>query len=64
LFELLVVDDRCRELIQRQANAAIVRQAAIEAGMELLAVDGMAKVDQGLTTMSEVWRVTNLVESE
>ena len=58
LFELLVMDDQIRELVQRQGNAAEVRRAALEAGMSLLSVDGVGKVQSGLTTMNEVWRVT------
>ena len=60
LFELLVVDDRCRELVQSRGNASQIREAALDAGMELLATDGILKVHQGLTTLDEVLRVTTL----
>ena len=54
LFELLVVDDRCRELVQSRGNASQIREAALDAGMHLLATDGMLKVHQGVTTLDEV----------
>jgi len=57
LFELLVVDDRCREIVQSLGNATEIRRAAQQAGMSLLEEDGMAKVAAGLTTMDEVLRV-------
>ena len=62
LFELLVVDDRCRELVQSHGNAADIRQSAIDVGMKLLANDGLNKVKQGMTTQAEVLRVTSLGE--
>jgi len=64
LFELLTMDDRIRELVQRQQNATEIRQAALEAGMSLLSVDGVAKVQSGMTTMNEVWRVTSIEEDD
>ena len=60
LFELLVMDDACRELVQQRANATEVRQAGLESGMHLLASDGLLKVHQGVTTLEEVERVTTL----
>ena len=60
LFELLVVDDRCRELVQSHGNAAEIRQAALDVGMKLLANDGLNKVKNGRTTQAEVLRVTSI----
>ncbi len=60
LFELLVFNDRLRELIQSRANATTIRQAAVELGMTLLAEDGQNKVRQGRTTLEEVLRVTSV----
>jgi general secretion pathway protein E len=57
LFELLVMDDRCREIVQSRGNAPEIRRVAVAAGMELLEEDGMAKVFEGLTTYAEVLRV-------
>ncbi len=60
LFELLVINDACRELVQSRGNASQIRQAGLAAGMHLLATDGLLKVHQGITTLDEVLRVTTL----
>jgi general secretion pathway protein E len=60
LFELLIIDDRCRELIQSRANASQIRESGLSAGMHLLATDGLLKIHQGVTTLDEVMRVTTL----
>lgn len=59
IFELLLVDDDIRELIIQQAPAGTIQDKAIEKGMKLLMADGFTKVESGLTTMSEVARVTH-----
>ncbi len=60
LFELLVLDDACRDLIQTRANASAIRKAGLRGGMHLLSMDGLLKVHQGVTTLDEVLRVTTL----
>ncbi len=60
IFELLVVDDSCRELIQQRRSAAEIREAAICSGLSLLRNDGAKKILAGLTTREEVLRVTSL----
>lgn len=58
VFELMVIDSRLQELIQSRANAAELRNAARQGGMKLLSSDGIAKVRNGLTTLSEVTRIS------
>ncbi|MEM9585643.1 MAG: ATPase, T2SS/T4P/T4SS family [Planctomycetota bacterium] len=60
LFELLVMDDACRELIQTRSNASRIREAGLGGGMRLLSTDGLLKVRQGVTTIDEVLRVTSI----
>jgi general secretion pathway protein E len=60
LFELLVTNDRIRELIQSRQNATTIRHSAVESGMTLLFEDGQNKVRLGRTTLEEVLRVTSL----
>ncbi len=60
LFELLVMNDNCRELVQSRGNASQIRESGMQAGMHLLATDGLLKVHQGVTTLDEVMRVTTL----
>lgn len=58
LFELLVVDERCRAAIQARGNASEIRSVALAGGMTLLEDDGVAKALAGQTSISEVVRVT------
>lgn len=60
VFELLVMNDACRNTVQSRGNAAEIRTAAIDAGMSLLERNGLDKVRAGLTTVSEVRRVATL----
>jgi type II secretory ATPase GspE/PulE/Tfp pilus assembly ATPase PilB-like protein len=57
-FELLSMDERVRKLIQAHATAAEVKEAGVAAGMRTLRDDGLEKVLAGVTTTSEVERVT------
>ena len=52
------VDDPIRRMIMQQANASMLRSAAIERGMRPLLHDGAHKVLAGRTTAEEVLRVT------
>ncbi|MCE5265145.1 MAG: type II secretion system ATPase GspE [Deltaproteobacteria bacterium] len=58
VFELLTVDDDFRRLILRNADAAELRQMARKLGMRTILEDGAEKVRKGVTTLSEVFRVT------
>jgi len=61
IFELLLVDDNIRTLILRNADANQIREAARIHGMKTLLEDGAEKVKAGVTTLSEVLRVTQEV---
>ncbi len=56
LFEILVMSEKTRSLIAKGANAAEVKEMAVQEGMITLLKDGMLKVKQGMTTVSEVLR--------
>jgi len=58
VFELLVVDDQIRKMINEKASADQIRGRAVQSGMELLRDDGIKKVQWGFTTAEEVLRVT------
>jgi general secretion pathway protein E len=58
IFELLVMSDRIRQLVLEQTSAGVLREAATAEGMKTLRQDGIARVRQGVTTLSEVLRVT------
>jgi general secretion pathway protein E len=57
LFELLVMDNRCREIVQMRGNASQIRDAALASGMTLLRDDGLSLTLQGETTIDEILRV-------
>jgi len=58
LYEVMPMSDEIRSLVLARASAAEVADVAVEQGMRRLRDDGLAKVGQGLTTVSEVVRVT------
>ena len=58
IFEIFEVDDTVQRLIFDHAPASILRQRARELGMRTLREDGMLKVASGMTSLSEVLRVT------
>jgi general secretion pathway protein E len=58
LYELLVVDDEMRSLIQRTAEAGPIRELARSKGMRLLRESGWDAVMSGASTVEEVRRVT------
>lgn len=58
IFELLVVDDEIRKLILKSADANQIRTTAKQYGMRTLLEDGAEKIKAGVTTLSEVLRVT------
>ncbi len=58
LYELLIVQDDIRQLIQARANASEIRQAASRSGMKSLRDDGVEKALDGVTSIKEVVHVT------
>lgn len=58
VFEIFCVTDAVRELITKRAPSNVIRQQARKEGMRLMLEDGIEKVQQGLTTLEEVMRVT------
>jgi len=60
IYELLIIDERFREMINKDPSATSMRRAFHEAGRRSLFDDGIIKVKQGLTTIEEVLRVTEV----
>ncbi len=58
IFELLYVDENIRHMILKDAEVGSIRQAAKKNGMRSLLEDGIKKVKEGVTTLSEIFRVT------
>jgi type IV pilus assembly protein PilB len=58
LYEVMLVTEEVRELAIERASAERIREVAIRQGMRLLRDDGLDKIRQGLTSVTEVARVT------
>jgi len=58
IYEILTITDSIRELIMQKVPANIIKHKALEEGMRTLRMDGWQKVAMGLTTISEVLKVT------
>ncbi len=58
IFELLVVNDVIRGLINERAPTVVVRQKAVELGMVTLRDDGLRGIFDGETTIEEVLKYT------
>ena len=58
VFELMILNDSIKNLILRTSDANTVKREAVEQGMITLRQDGTQKVLDGITTIEEVFRVT------
>ena len=57
IFEVFQIDDDIRRMIMERRDGAVIREAAVAAGMKTMFQDGLAKVLLGDTTLEEVFRV-------
>jgi type IV pilus assembly protein PilB len=58
IFELLIVNDAIRALINERAPTVVLRQKAIEQGMATLREDGLHGIYDGTTSIEEVVKYT------
>jgi type IV pilus assembly protein PilB len=58
IFELLVVSDAIRNLINERAPTVVLRQKAVELGMITLREDGLRSIFDGDTTIEEIVKYT------
>ena len=58
IFELLVVSEAIRSLINERAPTVVLRQKAVELGMITLREDGLRSIFDGETTIEEVVKYT------
>ncbi len=63
IYEVLKITEPLRELILKRASSQQIRQQAIAHGLRTLRCDGLRKVSQGVTTYTEVVRVTQLEDA-
>lgn len=57
IFELLVVDDRMRQVLLKKPKLDILRQVVKESGHHTLQDQGIVMVCQGITSLAEIQRV-------
>ena len=62
IYELLVLNESLRPAILARTSSSAIAAKAIEQGMRTLRVDGWTKVKNGVTTIEEVLRVTQIEE--
>jgi general secretion pathway protein E len=60
IFELLEMTDEVRPFVSGNADSLAIDRAAIHAGMTTMIDDAVAKCRNGITTVSEVLRVTSV----
>jgi type IV pilus assembly protein PilB len=58
IYELLVMDDRLRDMVTANPDVNQLRKLCRERGLVTLRQDGFQKVMKGLTTVDEILRVT------
>ena len=58
IFEIFIIDDEVRHMINKRSSTLLLRQKARELGMRTLREDGVRKVLAGLTSAEEVISIT------
>jgi general secretion pathway protein E len=58
IFELMNIDDAVKNIILKTSDANAIKRQAIEQGMVTLRQAGAQKVLDGVSTIEEVFRVT------
>ncbi len=58
IYEMMILNEEIQELVYKRETAGTIKRVALDAGMQTLRMDGARKVLEGITTISEVLRVT------
>ncbi|HEV3260443.1 MAG TPA: GspE/PulE family protein, partial [Gemmataceae bacterium] len=58
IFELLVINDRIRDMLRENPNFNAIKQEAVKSGMKYLQEDGLRQVIEGKTSIQELLRVS------
>ena len=58
LYEVMALTPELRRMILRGASVAELRDQAVSDGMLTLRMDGIVKIEQGVTTLEEVVKET------
>jgi general secretion pathway protein E len=57
IYELMAVDDDIRQCVYQRQTAGAIKKVAMDAGLVTLRMDGLHKVETGVTSLEEVLRV-------
>jgi type IV pilus assembly protein PilB len=60
IYEIMTMNETIRDLCLQNASSEQIKKAALESGMRSLRQDGILKAIEGVTTLEEVFRVTNV----
>jgi len=64
IYELMVIDDKFRDMINKDSSVSNMRRVFRRSDSPSLFDDGVSKIKQGLTTIEEVLRVTQACEKQ
>ncbi|MFQ5753762.1 MAG: GspE/PulE family protein, partial [bacterium] len=59
IYEVMLVNDEIRDLTLKNVSSDLIKKAALKGGMCSLRQDGLMKAMKGMTSLEEVFRVTN-----
>jgi len=62
IMELIKMDHDLDDLVSRRVSTRQIREAALEKGFRPLAMDGIRRIQQGITSLAEVSRVVDLTD--
>ena len=62
IMELLKMDNELDDLVSSRASTSKIKEAALAKGFRPLAIDGIRRIRQGLTSLAEVSRVVDLTD--
>jgi type IV pilus assembly protein PilB len=62
IFELMVMNNKIRELAFQGASTTDIRRMAVSTGMKMMWDDGVMKAMKGITSLDEVFRVAKKPE--
>ena len=58
IYEIMLINEEVQNLIYTRESAGKIKRHALNSGLQTLRMDGARKVLAGITTISEVLRVT------
>jgi len=58
IYEFLIMREEIRDMVLHRGSGENIKKKALESGMRTLRMDGWEKIKKGITTVSEVMKVT------